>query len=399
MPNIWRAAERQVTWLHGFKPEWLPNETHGKIRTLIRTTGEVGLEIDGWIGSIALANGDSLHIDSKFGSADFLRMMMRTQGIKNYSPAQTSYSDDGVSSPIKLTAHSFLQSLRRISSGAKAFEWTEDFVYSDVRPTKVNFTQTLLRAALRRSSPFAGWQQKRTINTPEHRVISAASSLAINHFSGVELRESDRRLFQSWSRMPWHRNTLPLDLQAVQNGLIANRYAGARGYYVPALRLALVILGASGLAITGEASVSASGLLTNSDALFEKYIRSVLFDAYHEEGLAFEKERRNAAFLFVNGTAPIEPDILVLQGNKILCVGDIKHKTPSINDYYQLFTYLRQYGLPRGFILSATGDPDQEVNRFLTNRDETTIVTIPLQIGNLDLLESQLSEIKDQVGF
>lgn len=399
MSEPWRATERQTTWLEGFDPDWLPDEVRQRVRTIVRRSGEVGLEIDGWVGSVSLRNGDTLHIGSKFGDADFMRILLRVQGVKDFAKDEALYSYSGSTSPLRYAVSGFMSALRDIHSQGQAFGWTLRAVVSSTKPTLIDVPRTAIGVLRQQQQPFVGWNRYRTTDLPEHRILSLAATAVLSDAVARELPDNDRRLLTAWKRRGWDQRTIVKDLRRVQAGLRMGRYAGPRGYYVPGLRLATVILGLNGLAAWGDADTSASAFLTNSDLLFEAYVRTVLFEAYRDKGLTFEKERPDSSHLFVDGTAPMEPDILVLRGANVICVGDVKHKAPDASDYYQMFTYVRQYGLSRGFMLSATDDARARPAKLLTRRDRVEVSVVPLPIGDLDELEARLSEIHAEVGF
>jgi hypothetical protein len=399
MAESWRAKERTTTWLDGFDAGWLPDDVRGRIRTILRRSGEVGLEIEGWVGSVSLRNGDNLLIGSKFGDADFMRILLRVQGIRDYGidPSLYAYSDSP--SPLRFVASSFVTTLRNIHAQGRAFGWMGMPTTSATRPTFTDLRRTSIRILQRKDDPFIGSNQYRSTDLPEHRVLSLAATFVLADEVAGHLPDSSRALLLAWKRRAWSRTTIVEDLRHVQSGLVVGRYSGARGYYVDALRLATVILGLNGLAIWGVVDTSAAAFLINSDLLFEKYIRAVLFDSYRASGLTFEKERPNNAFLFVDGTVSMEPDILVLRGTDVICIGDVKHKEPNASDYYQLFTYLRQYGLGRGFLVQATENAAARTLKLLTRRDRTEVFVVPVPINDLDELEARVSNIDAEVGF
>lgn len=178
---------------------------------------------------------------------------------------------------------------------------------------------------------------------------------------------------------------------SVRESLARHRCEGSRGYYAPALRLALHILAEVRFS-ADIGTVPLDGQLTNSNALFENYVRRVLLDTHRNSGLLFEKEQAGVQSLYLDGVAGVEPDILVKRGTQVVSVGDAKYKGAIENsDHYQLCSYLRHYGTSRGFLLSAT-DVDRPTQWHRTP-DKLEIAIVYLPLTNLDLADQKLAAL------
>lgn len=388
-----------MSWLEDFRAEWLPDEVRNRVRTVIRRSGEVGIEVEGWVGSITLLNGDLLHIGSKFGETDFMRILFRAQGIADYASTSAEYGLSSSRSPLRYVVPVFLRSLKTIHSQGTMFGWHHPSVKSRTRPAYMNIAETVRRIYSGKKEPYAGRIQSRTVEIPEHRILSAAATFVMADEAADTLTEDDRLLLLRWRQRRPVSRTIYEDLHHVQAELMRGRYHGTRGYYAPALREALVILGFNGLTTLSRPEITADGFLTNSDMLFEKYIRSILLEAHSSESLTFVKEKPDTSYLFVDGTASLEPDILVRRGNHIISVGDIKHKSPASNDYYQMFTYLRQYKVQRGFLLCASDISAPTQKLLITQSDGNEIILVRLPINDLVDLEERVTKLSTIVGF
>ncbi|KRF35505.1 hypothetical protein ASG96_18955 [Terrabacter sp. Soil810] len=94
----------------------------------------------------------------------------------------------------------------------------------------------------------------------------------------------------------------------------------------------------------------------------------------------------------------LEPDLVLKRGIRLLALGDVKHKTPTASDYYQMMTYIGHYGLDSGFLLCAT-DREAAHQSHVVVRGNAQVVEIPLPIANLRRVEEILGELDSVVDF
>lgn len=384
--------ERSRTGLVGFDVRWLPPSVAPYVRVLVAENA-IELEVDGWVGTVRLLNGDTLRISSKFGETDFMRILMRANGISDYADDEADYRYSTSTSPIRYVIRGFLSSLRTVHASGLAFEWKRVPVVSEYRPDTFNAPLSAIRALLGHKHPFVGMNHLRSKTTAEHRVLGLAAWAVLGDELVLTLANTDRDLLSSWRRRFASVATALADIEHVQGGLRSNRYAGSRGYYVPALQRALIILGIAGLSGVGDTDITADAFLTNSDILFEKYVRQVLSESFNSKGLIFEKARPGGKFLFDNNTISLEPDLLASRGAQIVGIGDVKHKKPGPSDFHQLITYARQWGLQTCFILEATEASDAPVQTARTWGDGVSVIIVPLPMKDLDALEERLERL------
>lgn len=358
MSRVWTAQEQSTTWIESFEAAWLPDSAQDKMRVFSARNGQItGLEIGGWVGSVQLLNGDSLHVQPKIGPAEFFRMLAIAEGLDSriFDEGLVEYGNTENPVSLSLTLKPFLNSVRRVSASSKVFEWTKRSVVSDSRPQALDLVATTTRIVNRRSQPFVGSVFDRTTDISANRAIAAASAVLLSQFAN-SLESHELRLLRSWSMLGWADKKLIQDIHSVRNSLASGEYLGSRGYYHQALQLSLIVLGNSGYGLDGKDDSRGAARLINSADIFEKFVRHVIRESVNDLGLVVRKERASARFLFEGGISGIEPDILISRGTKIVLIGDVKYKSATSSDFYQLVAYLDNYGLDHGLLIDASPD-------------------------------------------
>ena len=357
MNRVWLIQEQATTWLEDFQIKWLPETAQGKIRAFSRRDGAIsGLEIGGWVGSVELLNGDTLHVQPKIGPVNFFQMLAISEGLdpRILEQGLAHYSDTANATTLSLIVNPFISSVRRLSALGKAFAWTRHKAIGTANPGRLDLVETSIRVFKHEKQPFVGTRQTRSTDIPANRVLAATASLILAEFSR-SVSSDDFRLLRSWSRFGWNEKRLSLDIHNVRNSIASGDFLGSRGYYQEALKMALLVLGNNGFSLDGKAESRGSARLLNSAEVFEKFIRLTVGSSLNRKGLFVYKENPNSRFLFEGGVSGIEPDILISRGMQIKMLGDVKYKSASSSDYYQLLAYLDNYGLREGFIVDTQG--------------------------------------------
>ncbi|MDR7328557.1 5-methylcytosine restriction system specificity protein McrC [Corynebacterium guangdongense] len=370
---------------------------------MLSYNGALHLQVDGWIGTVELTNGDQLNIGSKYGDVNFLRMFLRANGIQDYSVEDLVDFGLGDSTPPhQLLVRGFIQRLRQVSTTGRKFAWQDRNLVSRFRPQTSRLFDAAMRAAILDPMPFHGTNQYRSYNNAENRVLVAASRAALEQITLDNFEKEDLALLRSWSAaLPLFRRTQTFaDLHAVESKLRSAKYYGARGYYRSALESAILILSKSGLTTLGASVITGDGFLVNSDILFETYARNILAESFVKQGFIFSKARPGTTSLFTNNQIFLEPDLLVAKGNQLTGLGDIKHKSPTAEDFYQVIVYAEQFNMKQTFILSAVDALSPQPETTLTTRGRPVSVTvIELPLSDLDVVEQRLENLDQFVDF
>lgn len=387
MTKTWILVDRQRTELPGFDPRWLPRTLSERCRVTV--SGErVWVEVDGWVGSGRLSNGDLIRIDSKYGEVNYLRMLAKVLGVQDLSE-RVVYMSGLDETPIAVFARSFVDRLRVIQAMGVAAGRIVISVSADYIPRKLDARRTALGMRQQVVPRLFGWNHKRTEDTPANRVLGAAATAVL---TGIpHLDQSDQEVLGHFGRR-WAppRPHLTTSIAEVTEGLRRDRFSGSRAYYVPALQLGLLLLGATGASSLPGSVVEGDATLVNSDWLFEAYVRTLLIEVLTPEGFVVGKIQRGEKHLFTSGEVGLEPDIVIRRGATVTALGDVKHKTPGPDDYYQLVAYAREWGMSRVFIMQATSLEAALPRPLTVASDGTQVSRVELPVRDLDLVEERL---------
>ncbi|MCJ8506092.1 McrC family protein [Kocuria flava] len=398
MATTWRIKEQNITWLERFDLGWIPDNVADRFAFLAAPGGRVGIRSAAYVGSVKLLNGDTLVIQSKYGDVDFIRMLSKATGVSLELGSDVQYNEADEKTPVRFIAEAFLRSLAEVRSQGRAFDWKDTKVVSSKRPNKrLYLKETASRVAMHELKPFAGLQRSRTFDMPENRVLTVAALHLPNVFDELEQFPDEYQAELSWwsARAPLSLAKLHADIETVATRLAGAGYYSQHDYYEPALRLALGVLGMLGLSFADGETVSGRSFLVDSNALFEEYMRRCLSDSLNDEGLIVQKAVKGDRRLFSQSDEYLIPDILILRGSEIVGVGDVKHKTPDSSDFYQMYTYLRQFDLVSGFLLTPISSKFPEDQVFTTARDGCTIHVYPVNIEDLKSVEHRLNQLTD----
>jgi 5-methylcytosine-specific restriction enzyme subunit McrC len=184
-----------------------------------------------------------------------------------------------------------------------------------------------------------------------------------------------------------------------------------RGYYRPALDIALTVCGRQAVVLERHGSrIRLPSLLVNMSDVFEAYVRAVLRTA-EGRGSALRVLDGNlkppagaASELFADGTHVLAtPDIVYARGDKTVLVLDVKYKPaerlPSRDDLNQVITYGLAYGVQRVGLVEPQSERRQvpaglhrlgsisglEVHRYITDlaapdlREQERLMTTALR--------------------
>jgi 5-methylcytosine-specific restriction endonuclease McrBC regulatory subunit McrC len=353
------VREGSVSWLPGLPAEALPHPLPGGIQLVLRR-GVLGLDVQGVVGAFPLANGDTLRIVPKIGTANFLRLLFRAEGsqmeLERDFEQVVEYALDDEENAGALVARQLLVHTTEIRRRGPLQGRVKRQVHSPYAVGQVDCVSTALRLATRRPDPVACRVKVRTLNIPENRVLSEAVvrvATALSEVEGAMLSTTSSGWLAKFPRAV----DLGSDLDKVERGFSCSRYGGPRDYYRRALTLAQIVLGWSGLGYSDGATVEGDAILLNTAAVFEKYLRNAIGRALAPQGYVVTKGSGSTS-LYADGSYGLEPDIVISRGGRNLLVCDAKYKSPDAADHYQVHAYLVAYGLRRGLILAPRREGD-----------------------------------------
>lgn len=392
---IYIAKENQLTWFQDLVPDCFPDNLPAGISLHIRS-GTVGVYADGVVGSLLLKTGETLTIEPKIGTANFLRMLFLAEGSQELLAAEltesVAYSSTDDETFMGLLVRSFLRAVNVILVRSPTWHRNLELVYSNSATGKVDYLKTTIRIAQGRSEPVASSLRLRTLDSAEHRILNAALRAVENGLSDSS-RSDWRDLRHKWTKRITSRMPTMADLDFVKRELASRTYQGSRGYYEKALVLALAILGANGLGYDNRAQIEADSHLMNSAQVYEAYLRRTIQKISAPRGDVVTGPDALLMSLYEDGSHPIRPDIIIWRSGKPTLLLDAKYKLPSSGDHYQMHAYLGRFGLARGVLISPElNESDPQIKHF-RQPDGFEVVEIRVKLSDLDAVEAMLEAV------
>lgn len=396
---LWHVIESSTTFLQGFQPGLIPQHLAEKVRYVLKGSA-TGLEVGNIIGTVALNNGDTLHIRPKVGEVNFFRMLLICEGIASNLAADfddfAGYESSDETPVSLLVARRFLYELHYILKASLRFERRKVAQERQFAEGKIMPVKTIRNIQRRAAFPVATLVSIREFDTPEHRILAEAAKRALSYIKISEITPHIASA-QYWVKRFSGSRSLSQDLAEVNRKLRKSRYTGVRGYYVKTLALAKIILGESGFTQGDAEEIYGDSVLINSATLFEEYIRGVIELRYHPRGFSVRKGGHPSEFLYVDGTYRLIPDICIFKGSSQVLIGDAKYKLPDAKDHYQILSYMRSYGLSTGVIFAPNFSENHPVvSEKKTLRGER-VFEIYLPLSDLDTTEKFLGQLQEYV--
>lgn len=400
----WTIIESSVTTLDGFDLSWLPDRAYTyltpRILQSVRGTS-IAVEAGPYVGTLPLTNGDILQFVPRAGLKAFGRMLLVSENLASelrqefQDISELSYDDKSTASWEALLTRAFFSRLRQIE---KESLWPHRTLTRSALPSprgRVHVVPTLLALAKRKTNPVHCSFKQKTLDTPEHRVLGAASSRLLN--LGF-VNDADRAIAIRWAS--YNTRLTAREIEDVIIGLNERRYTGPRSYYIPALLMARLILAEAGIALGTTNTISSESLMVNMPALFEKYLRSLLSAAFSNRGFLVEKRDSTALTLFEDGGCKLIPDILISDSKRLRLILDAKYKpaeTSNEADFYQMMSYLTIYQINTGVLISPTNATSQLTRTTRKTHNGFSISEIRLPLDNWEATESSLVEEVSQI--
>uniref|UniRef100_B8DPA2 McrBC 5-methylcytosine restriction system component-like protein n=1 Tax=Nitratidesulfovibrio vulgaris (strain DSM 19637 / Miyazaki F) TaxID=883 RepID=B8DPA2_NITV9 len=392
---IKRAIEGTTTWLPDISADDIPEAIPNGISLHIKN-GILGIEAQGVVGALRLANGETLHILPKIGDVNFFHLLFKAEGLQNNTLQElnsfASYFTNEDHTPPIIIAKNLLLSVNEIlhrSPTAKRFKVKKN---GNFVAGSLNIQKTIFGIHSRAHKPIHYTVKEKTLDTPENRILTAAINIAIDLLP-TEQRLSYEPIYLAWLQRFPHSTDILADLETTAQNIASNKYGGPRDYYKRSIILAQILFGYRGYGLSGTTSFTGDAILLNTAAVFEKFVRKIISLEYTAKGIVVSKETNSPYSLYTNGSYSVCPDIIISEGGNLRLIADAKYKKPTISDHYQLYTYLSVLGAKRGALIapSFTGF-DIETKEFQTP-SQHTITEIYLPMQNIDLAENFLKNI------
>lgn len=168
-------------------------------------------------------------------------------------------------------------------------------------------------------------------------------------------------------------------------------------HYVPALRLASVILRNLTLA-DRSGSVGATSFLLDMNDLFQRWVGARL--RRHLRGV-LDVDEEPRWHLDVGRHVAMRPDLTFRRAEDLAGVADVKYKVTDTGlgrhgDYYQLLAYATASGLPDGVLIYCQGDGDALPLEVITRGSGKRLLTYQIDMtGDREHLESSVAALAD----
>jgi len=206
-----------------------------------------------------------------------------------------------------------------------------------------------------------------TQDTPENKLIKYTLWLMLNYFQDLnyEPRTLTREAYSFYEM--FNRVTLDKErsfLGKVQEAIQEGRIPVVRQYYEDILKICLLVLSKSSLAIEGyERGIRLPCFVINMSEVFEYYLRNILKEGTTSGNIRILDGNTSEGMksLFSDRTDPkANPDIVVMKNGRISLILDAKYKErPKREDFNQVITYCLSYGASLGiFVCPKTNDTE-----------------------------------------
>ena len=157
--------------------------------------------------------------------------------------------------------------------------------------------------------------------------------------------------------------------------------------------LAKIILGSSGVGFSGGNQIHGDAVLLNAADIFEKYVRSVVRDAYAEKGFVVTKGGVGVHSLYTDGSFELLPDVVISKNGATCLIADAKYKKPTASDHYQMSSYLAAHNLKRGVLIAPLFSGASVVIKEYSTPNKLVVRELFLPMNDLDATEEALSSL------
>lgn len=387
-----QAQENSITWISNFEERWLPSGAYQNIR-VIRTPTKIGLDVGGVVGVVPLLNGDTLQIIPKVGEINFIKMLLRCEGLfeelRREFENLATYSHAETESIAWFVARSFARSLLEINERSLRFDRKFRIKVGTFASGRILPVETATRLIQLSVEPIVFGSHDREYSSPENRMLGKAAEMAMPFLRGEH--SSLQSAVEHWARR-FSPDFAADDIVKVDRWIAGRKLGGSRGYYVKALSLARVILGQAGLSSDHRHPLEAEGVLVNGASLFERYVRKALVERNKKSGIVITKGGglRNPT-LYTDGHFELEPDYVFQDASRVLLIADAKYKLPDSKDHYQMVCYLTRYGVRTGVFFFPLFEKKGQKPIRHTTPEGAVVWEVSLPLLDLEVTESILA--------
>lgn len=388
----------------------------GKDYFATRLTREaVQVQARGYVGVIPLNDRLTLEVVPRIGLSNLSRLVEISRVppkqlvavMRNYRPSGTIYP-----SLISLYADGLHRAVEEIASRGflREYEWCEEV--SSYPRGRILIGKTLQQATARgtRHKAAFGWHQRTTDISANRCLVYAAWRLA--HYSRqsadiVRMGER-RRTARQLNRCLQHLKGIQLDPTAgfLNDPFVTGRLPlpTLRGYYRPALDLALAIIGGQAVDIEDQnGGVRLPSLLIDMSSVFEAYLRHSLQRIAREDGWRARildgnllPSRGAAKTSLLDDGEPLKatPDIVIEAGPRrtpeVPVLIEVKYKLaerlPQRDDLNQVIAYGKSYRARTVVIVQPASGTTTPGWRRLGTLDGMTVGLYSIDLSADDLV-------------
>ena len=257
----------------------------------------------------------------------------------------------------------FSRELLSFSTKPKLFRRKPKMEYTSSAVGRISWAATSLRSYRGDAAPVLTRRLQPTFDIPENRVLRSAAKRVAQLLSN---ESPGARVVRDWAHWEAPASAQQEDIRKVSQILRKNDFGGSHSYYKNALKLSLIIPGASGVE-AGDVWET-NGILFNMPGLYEDFIRTSLMRNAEPTAFSVQKSFASNNFLLTNGEIELIPDITIYRGGSIRAVLDVKYKVPDSKDLYQVYTYMKFAQLDLAYIISPSVQTGQIVETFDAHR-------------------------------
>lgn len=392
---IIQIREGEISWLPGIVALDIPKPLPVGIVIHLRD-GVIGIESQGIVGSIPLNNGDTLQVTPKIGEVNFFRLLFKAEGsqlqLKNEFDEFVHYDVDDNENIDSLVARRLLVSIDEILRRSPMQGRKKAYVSADFARGEIQMLKTAMNLATKKISPVVSSVKQRTKDIPENRILSEALVRAW-HVLSPDYKRIYQNTRDRWLKMFGRSNDIYNDLMGVEESFASNGYGGSRDYYRRALMLAKILLASRGVSFGSKAEVSGDAVLLNAASVFEKYILSVIFDAYSDKGYVVSKGGARQKTLYTDGSFELIPDVVISKNGGVILIADAKYKKPTASDHYQMAAYLSAHKIKQGLLLAPLYSGNSVVIKEYATPEKAIVREVYLPMSDLNATEKTLSSL------
>lgn len=171
-------------------------------------------------------------------------------------------------------------------------------------------------------------------------------------------------------------------------------------HYQPALSLATLVLRSAALDL-GVGGSRGSAFLIDMNTAFEQFVRKALRAAIGVESARFP-DRPRTVHLDEASVVPLKPDLCLLEGRRIVWVGDAKYKRLPAGGYrnadlYQLLAYAVALDLPGGTLVYAADEGTRAAEHVVVHAGKQLRVVALDLVAPRSVLLQQIQDLAHQI--